>query len=287
MGDTGVGTACARQLHSRVAASMVGVAAVDFCTRLLDAVENGSPWKQFKNMAGGVLRTVNAAVNPLRRFKNGGYNPHYANDKIAKKLAKKTKDLLAERDADQYCQAAVAGIENASLAALELVNEKPLGADDTQGPDRLNLMNTLQGQPNTTWQHSLRHVCKEEGSDIFREVKKEAEEIFVEQLGHTHPLQELCAHFVVRKVESKVLGRCAYQCGWNNKTCTLWPFVDGAERDSWKSECCSEYSAIRFSEREKMCNSVLPPGDDRKLLEEHDKEPWIQASRLRLAKIRC
>ena len=47
----------------------------------------------------------------------------------------------------------------------------------------------------------------------------------------------------------------------------------GRERDSWKSEYCSEYNTIRFSEREKMCNSVLPPGDDRKLLEEHDKEP--------------
>ena len=179
---------CQALMNTRVATSMVGVAAVDFCTRLLDAVKNGSRWKRFKNIMQDELRGFNAKVNPFLFLKHRGYNPHYADGKIAKKLTKKTKDLLAEREADKYCQAAVAGIENASDAAVELVNEKPLGADDVPGPARLNLMNTLQGQSNTTWQHSLTHVCKKECSDIVREVKKEAEDIFAGQLAAKHSL---------------------------------------------------------------------------------------------------
>ena len=73
------------------------------------------------------------------------------------------------------------------------------------------------------------------------------------------PFEQTCADHVVRRVEAEMLGCCGRSCGWNNRSCTAWPFFTKSEKVMWLEECCTELNVLSGSSRERMCDSVLSP----------------------------
>ena len=108
------------------------------------------------------------------------------------------------------------------------------------------------------WEHALAQVCKDECEDLLDMMEEEAF-LLAMDVGYKHiPYAQSCAKRVVQHVEAEILGCCARSCGFNGRTCLLWPFFSPKEKVEWDVECCGEMSVLKNSSRERMCNSVLP-----------------------------
>ena len=75
------------------------------------------------------------------------------------------------------------------------------------------------------WQTALRHVCHKECEEIVDEMKRRSREIlFSAGDWRQASYSEACSLFVVRKVESHILGCCGDSCGWDGAKCALERF---------------------------------------------------------------
>ena len=131
--------------------------------------------------------------------------------------------------------------------------------DEDQGYGRMQPVKEDATKPEekALWEHALARVCKDECEDLLKMMYKEALKIAV-YVGHYQlPFGQVCADYVVQHVEAEVLGCCARTCGFNGRTCLLWPFLSSEEKVEWEVECCGEMSVLKNSSRERMCNSVL------------------------------
>ena len=111
----------------------------------------------------------------------------------------------------------------------------------------------------STSHHLLKHVCKDECQEIVNETIKNIELMAKSVYNGGVPPEQTCADRVVRKVEAEILGCCGRSCGWNNRSCTAWPFFNKSEKVMWLEECCTELNVLNGSSRERMCDSVLTP----------------------------
>ena len=108
--------------------------------------------------------------------------------------------------------------------------------------------------------HLLKHVCNDECEEIVDATLGNIQQMNVyDVMGHGVPLEQTCADHVVRRVEAEILGCCGRSCGWNNHSCTVWPFFTKPEKVMWLEECCTELNVLNGSSRERMCDSVLTP----------------------------
>ena len=191
-------------LHRSDKPEDVGIHAVDFCTRLFTAVSEED-----------------------QRYQ--GRVPWDSKEVVASS-ARKSKEILKTHKADEYCQLAVSGVERPVTAAKQLAeqNQSWLNTEQHKNPSapRVVELHRVQGHPETSWQHSFTHICKEECDDIVQTLKNESEAILWQEAGHHAPLEQSCANFVVKQVESHVLGCCAFSCRWNGKGCLNWPIYE-------------------------------------------------------------
>ena len=111
----------------------------------------------------------------------------------------------------------------------------------------------------STSHHLLKHVCKDECQEIVSETIAKIKEMAESMYNDGIPPEQSCADHVVRKVEAEILGCCGRSCGWNNRSCTAWPFFNKSEKVMWLEECCTELNVLSGSSRERMCDSVLTP----------------------------
>lgn len=112
------------------------------------------------------------------------------------------------------------------------------------------------------YQHLLHRVCRDECEEIINNTIKNMYVMLKDDVKvrkDVKSLEETCADRVVRKAEAELLGCCGQACGWNNKSCSSWPFFTKEEKVDWLEECCSEYNVLQNSSRERMCTSVLTP----------------------------
>jgi len=82
---------------------------------------------------------------------------------------------------------------------------------------------------------ALQAVCTQECGEIIKMVKKEAFRM-IRYWSPDFSFSDACNHFVVKRVESHLLGCCADSCGWNGMTCTRWPFIRmlrGGQHCAW------------------------------------------------------
>ena len=123
--------------------------------------------------------------------------------------------------------------------------------------------------------HHLENVCKDECEDIVEETYQQLWMMYLEveksDAIKTIPFEATCADHVVRKVEAEILGCCGRSCGWNNRSCMLWPFFNKTDKADWLEECCTELNILEGSSRERMCNSVLSPAQ-KELVSKLDKK---------------
>ena len=126
-----------------------------------------------------------------------------------------------------------------------------------------------------SWQRSLEHICKGECQDIMKEMEDKANHTVGEQMHFIDFFID--SNIIVKKVEAFTLGCCADACGWNGYSCTRWPFMAKNDKDGWVAECCSEFIVLQGSERELMCNSMLP-GNLRNEMENNDRKPETTVS---------
>ena len=80
------------------------------------------------------------------------------------------------------------------------------------------------------WQTALRHVCHEECEEIVHEMKWQTGRILLFSAGDARSASysEACSIFVVRKVESHILGCCGDSCGWDGAKCASARFQASA-----------------------------------------------------------
>ena len=85
-----------------------------------------------------------------------------------------------------------------------------------------------QGSGSTAfWQTALKHVCHEECEEIVDEMKRQSEEVLEVVSGRREAsYSDACSMFVVRKVESHILGCCGDSCGWDGAKCALGKISD-------------------------------------------------------------
>ena len=186
----------------------------------------------------------------------------------------------------EFCEAALAGKqdgEEAGKALAETKQDAPKFNLSHPG-QKLELLLAAEGDtPGTkTAKSAVQHVCHDECEDLVTEMKNQAEMLFT-STSHlwVAPFSETCAQIVVQKVESHILTCCAQACGWNEKACTYWPFMSEGDQEDWFAECCAEEQIMRFSDRDRMCKSVLPPSKADKLFAEDvgaelgQDETWV------------
>ena len=107
--------------------------------------------------------------------------------------------------------------------------------------------------------HLLKQVCKDECHEIVKNTIVNMQ-LMADVQGLAIPPEQTCADRVVRKVEAEILGCCGRSCGWNKRTCAALPFFNKSEKVMWLEECCTELNVLSGSSRERMCDSVLTPG---------------------------
>ena len=125
---------------------------------------------------------------------------------------------------------------------------------DTQGLGHLDPLVKLHHH------HLLKHVCNDECEEIVNATLANLRKMTMVDVRRAGvPLEQTCADHVVRRVEAEILGCCGRSCGWNDRSCTAWPFFNKSEKVMWLEECCTELNVLNGSSRERMCNSVLTP----------------------------
>jgi len=149
--------------------------------------------------------------------------------------------------------------------------------DTAEGRCRKDLVDTkkmsgISSRSSAQINDLLDKVCNQECTELVQEMRNTTEDIMRLYVSDQGTFSDLCSVIVVRKVEASLLGCCGNTCGWNGRTCELWPFMVPDDQEAWKNECCMEKNIIRFSEREAMCMSVLPNATAKKFREE-DMEP--------------
>ena len=132
------------------------------------------------------------------------------------------------------------------------------GQDEGYGRMRAVKKDATTPTEKALWEHALARVCKDECEDLLDMMKEETEDLVDDVVLNRVPFAQTCAERVVQQVEAEVLGCCARSCGFNGRTCLLWPFFSPKEKVEWEVECCAEMSVLKNSSRELMCNSVLP-----------------------------
>jgi len=163
------------------------------------------------------------------------------------------------------CESALDGALDGHLAADDVKTGQKVSSSvsTAQHPgQRLEMFREIEGidPKDKGWKQALNHVCKDECEDLLKTMMDQADLMFyITNHVLTQPFSETCAELVVQKVEAHILGCCADACGWNEKACVYWPFMESNEQESWFAECCSEKQIQKFSDRDRMCRSVLPP----------------------------
>jgi len=104
---------------------------------------------------------------------------------------------------------------------------------------------------------SFKKVCQDECEDLVKALRAQTAAIASFGTERFGSYSMACSLYAVKKIESRLLGCCGNSCGWNGKTCTLWPFFTSGDQVAWKEECCAEKHFLKGSEREHMCESVL------------------------------
>ena len=123
------------------------------------------------------------------------------------------------------------------------------------------------------WKVSLDNVCKDECIELVKEIKEESWKI-LNDVRETHQppsYEEVCAKYVVQKVEAEILGCCAESCGWNGRVCMYWPFLNSTEKGQWEAECCTEFNILAGSSRAIMCDATLTRKENNKVI--RDEQP--------------
>eukprot|EP00434_Breviolum_minutum_P042791 symbB.v1.2.038103.t1/scaffold5826.1/size23311/2 len=151
----------------------------------------------------------------------------------------KARDILA--GASARCQRALAHSWSSSSWAISGGREKSAGR-----LDRL-------GHP---WKWHLDQVCQDECEELVDMMKKSSDKI-IDSMSKGKVLHVECADRVVKQVEANLLGCCGRSCGWDGHSCALWPFLEENQQQLWQVECCGEYTVLKGSDRERMCDSVL------------------------------
>ncbi|CAE7257077.1 unnamed protein product [Symbiodinium necroappetens] len=225
----------------RLPTTDVGVAAVDFCSRLFEEVTK----QQLKN--GKVYYGMS----------------HTNANELPGILSQSVKNTLRDHNAEQYCKAALSGRYGKSdvRPAVDQLVHRDQQPTTTKAPSRYTeivKIETESTSDKSSWQNSLQHVCQEECKEILAAIKDNASHIFLQEVMRIEPFESACSDFVVKRVEAHLMGCCEKACGWNGRVCTYWPFMRQPSKVRWQQECCSEWNTIRFSDREIMCDSVLP-----------------------------
>ena len=152
---------------------------------------------------------------------------------------KKAREILA--GASARCQRALAHSWSSSSWAISGGLEKSAGR-----LDRL-------GHP---WKWHLDQVCQDECEELVDMMNKSSDRI-IDSVSKGKALHLECADRVVKEVEANLLGCCGRSCGWDGHSCALWPFLEENQQQLWQVECCGEYTVLKGSDRERMCDSVL------------------------------
>ena len=101
-------------------------------------------------------------------------------------------------------------------------------------------------------------------------MNKSSEKI-IDSMSKGKLLHLACADRVVQQVEANLLGCCGRSCGWDGHSCALWPFLEENQQQLWQVECCGEYTVLKGSDRERMCDSVLT-AQEKKLADKKDTD---------------
>eukprot|EP00438_Fugacium_kawagutii_P009895 Skav209222 [mRNA] locus=scaffold3787:68361:70165:+ [translate_table: standard] len=123
----------------------------------------------------------------------------------------------------------------------------------------------------SSWHWSLDKVCSDECEELVRMMDNQRGNLSSDMFTGK-PSHELCAKRVVQHVEADILGCCARSCGWDGTRCRFWPLFDNSSQALWQEECCSEWTILKGSKREEMCDSVLNQ-TQKKDVEKEDPEP--------------
>ena len=69
--------------------------------------------------------------------------------------------------------------------------------------------------------HAFRHVCQDECADLIKTVRSRAEAMARAGASRYSGYANICSEYVVKEVESNLLGCCGRSCGWNGHVCFL------------------------------------------------------------------
>eukprot|EP00434_Breviolum_minutum_P042790 symbB.v1.2.038102.t1/scaffold5826.1/size23311/1 len=117
---------------------------------------------------------------------------------------------------------------------------------------------------------SLAAVCQDECEELVDMMNKSSDKI-IDSMSKGKVLHLECADRVVKEVEANLLGCCGRSCGWDGHSCALWPFLEENQQQLWQVECCGEYTVLKGSDRERMCDSVLT-AQEKKLADKKDTD---------------
>ena len=120
------------------------------------------------------------------------------------------------------------------------------------------------------WEWHLDQVCQGECEELVDMMNKSSEKI-IDSMSKGKALHLECADRVVQQVEANLLGCCGRSCGWDGHSCALWPFLEENQQQLWQVECCGEYTVLKGSDRERMCDSVLT-AQEKKLADADDPD---------------
>ena len=215
--------------HGRLPTTDVGIAAVDFCSRLFEEVTK-------QELENGNVEYGQAHINL---------------GSLPQKLGGSVNRSLEDHNAEQYCEAALSGRNGrtgARLAVDQLLHHvSDQQPTTTKAPPRYAEIVKIEEEPEednsdtSSWQHSLGEVCREECKEILAAVKEESRNILIQEVTRVEPFESTCSDFVVKRVEAHLMGCCEKACGWNGKACTYWPFMKQPSKVRWHQECCSEW----------------------------------------------
>ena len=197
-------------------------------------------------------------------------------DESASSIEIAVQEALQRTEAENICRTALVGQVAPEAADKELLGLEG-GVKQQSLPAETRAFRVLgqKTQASQTWQQLLSKVCKDECHDLVEGMKdsKVGSKLGFAEVGMSaDSVPKVCADLVVRKVEAEALTCCGLSCGWNQRTCRFWPYMTSAEKEDWNARCCSENTILRNSTRERLCNSVLPKGNQQEM-ESLDPEP--------------
>ncbi|OLQ12507.1 hypothetical protein AK812_SmicGene3565 [Symbiodinium microadriaticum] len=213
-------------------------------------------------------RIFNAMAPDSSAIKSALTKPREKMSMLLNASAQKVADLLGGPDSSEaersreFCEAALRGQENGEEAGRTLAETKESAPSLTEGNQKfLQFLAIIGERPGSkSTERALQHVCRDECEELIKEMKSQSGKIFgATSVVLAAPFSETCTQLVVQKVESHILSCCAKACGWNEKTCTYWPFMSTDDQEDWFAECCAEEQIMKFSDRDRMCKSVVPP----------------------------